>query len=714
MSFQLDPSAQKYLIFGANGWVGGMLYHLLKEQGKQVQGTAIRLEDREKVNEVLDAVRPTLVFNCAGKTGRPNVDWCESNREATMRSNVIGTLNLADCCFLRGIHLTNYATGCIYEYDELHQQHGRGFTENDEPNFTGSFYSFSKGLTEKLIRNYDNVLTLRLRMPVSDDLHPRNFVTKITKYSKVVDIPNSNTILHDLLPASIVMAENRVTGVYNFTNPGAISHNEVLQLYKTYIDPKFTWQNFTLEEQAKVIKAGRSNCELDCTKLMDAFKKLNISVPEIHEAYALCFQRMAKNLKAEKAFNETIANDVGARVFDVNKDVKNIIITGGAGFIASYVVRKLVLLYPEYHIVNVDKVDYCSTLNNTLTLRGKSNYTFVKADITSTSDMVEIFRKYEIDTVLHLAAQTHVDNSFGNSADFTFNNVMGTHVLLEAARVHQVKRFIHISTDEVYGEVEHGDLDLKEESLLAPTNPYAATKAAAEMLVAAYHKSFKVPTIITRSNNVYGPYQYPEKVIPKFVIMLSEGKKCCIHGDGSNTRRYIYGSDVADAIDIILHRGSVGETYNIGTSFEISNLNLARYLIKEMNPAAAGNPDSRIEFVSDRPFNDRRYAVDSSRLAQLGWKPKVSFEEGIKRTIEWYTRHGRTWWGDVSPILVPHPPVLKSTVPKATEVPSQETDTDDAPVSMVKKVAEAHKLNPVEMSASDLIDDLGVSSAIRA
>ncbi|KAI8825745.1 uncharacterized protein EV422DRAFT_563576 [Fimicolochytrium jonesii] len=290
-------TTERHLIFGAKGWIAGLLAELLKKQGKEVKGTTVRLEDREAVLKELDEYKPTRVYNCAGVTGRPNVDWCEDNKEATIRSNVIGTLNLADATFLRGIHMTNFATGCIYAYDEKHQFHGVGFTEEDEPNFTGSYYSYTKGLVEKIIKQYNNVLTLRLRMPVSDDLNPRNFVTKITKYERVVDIPNSNTILYDLLPAALAMAENKLTGVYNFTNPGAISHNEVLAAYKKHVDPNFTWKNFSLEEQAKVIKAGRSNCELDTTKLTTALGKLGIKVPEVHEAYDQCFQRMAKHLK---------------------------------------------------------------------------------------------------------------------------------------------------------------------------------------------------------------------------------------------------------------------------------------------------------------------------------------------------------------------------------------------------------------------------------
>ncbi|RFU33752.1 hypothetical protein B7463_g2629, partial [Scytalidium lignicola] len=282
-----------FLIWGGEGWVAGHLRDLLKSQGKEVYTTTVRMQDREAVLQELKKVKPTHVFNCAGCTGRPNVDWCEDHKEETIRSNVIGTLNLADCCFLEGIHITVFATGCIYTYDEKHPMGGPGYTETDLANFDGSFYSETKAHVEAVMKTYKNALILRLRMPVSDDLHSRNFVTKISKYERVVDIPNSNSILHDLLPGSIVMAEHYDTGVYNFTNPGAISHNEVLSLFKQYVRPDFTWKNFTLEEQSKVIKAGRSNCKLDTTKLDKKLKEYGIEVPEIHEAYKLCFQRMA-------------------------------------------------------------------------------------------------------------------------------------------------------------------------------------------------------------------------------------------------------------------------------------------------------------------------------------------------------------------------------------------------------------------------------------
>ncbi|KAG4033210.1 hypothetical protein MFRU_005g02230 [Monilinia fructicola] len=286
-------SSNRFLIWGGEGWVAGHLKALLESQGKEVYTTTVRMQNRESVIAEIEKIKPTHVLNCAGCTGRPNVDWCEDNKEETIRSNVIGTLNLTDVCYLKGIHITVFATGCIYTYNNEHPIGGPGFLETDPANFAGSFYSETKAHVEEVMKTYKNALILRLRMPVSDDLHSRNFVTKIAKYDRVVDIPNSNTILHDLLPASILLAEHQETGIYNFTNPGAISHNEVLALFKEYVRPDFTWKNFTLEEQSKVIKAGRSNCKLDTTKLVNKLAEYGYEVPEIHEAYKGCFQRMA-------------------------------------------------------------------------------------------------------------------------------------------------------------------------------------------------------------------------------------------------------------------------------------------------------------------------------------------------------------------------------------------------------------------------------------
>ncbi|MBA0851527.1 hypothetical protein Goshw_021538 [Gossypium schwendimanii] len=284
MGFPANGSSDKplkFLIYGRTGWIGGLLGKLCESQGIDYEYGSGRLENRISLESDIANVKPTHVFNAAGVTGRPNVDWCESHKVETIRTNVVGTLTLADVCRDKGLILINYATGCIFEYDEAHQiGTGVGFKEEDTPNFTGSFYSKTKAMVEELLKNYENVCTLRVRMPISSDLtNPRNFITKITRYDKVVNIPNSMTILDELLPISIEMGKRNLTGIWNFTNPGVVSHNEILEMYRDYIDPNFTWKNFNLEEQAKVIVAPRSNNELDATKLKTEFPEL-LSIKE--------------------------------------------------------------------------------------------------------------------------------------------------------------------------------------------------------------------------------------------------------------------------------------------------------------------------------------------------------------------------------------------------------------------------------------------------
>lgn len=294
---EVKPMTSVLIYGGKTGWIGGLMAKLIGETPEiKVTLAEARIENREEVSKELDVVKPSHVLMAAGITGRPNIDWCEDHKPETIRTNVIGTLNVADLCTIRNIHVTVYATGCIFKYDEAHPLgSGKGFTEEDEPNFDGSFYSQTKGYMEPMLACYPNCMILRVRMPVSDDLIHRNFVTKIVKYERVVNIPNSMTILHEMLPASLAMAKKGLTGVYNFTNPGVISHNEVLDLYTKYIDPTYHYTNFTIEEQAEVIKAPRSNNELDTTKLMRDMPE-GIVINDIKTAFDLCFQRMKVNL----------------------------------------------------------------------------------------------------------------------------------------------------------------------------------------------------------------------------------------------------------------------------------------------------------------------------------------------------------------------------------------------------------------------------------
>jgi dTDP-4-dehydrorhamnose reductase len=293
----LMPSTTKeearFLVFGGKtGWIGKMILEDLEKEGYICAPAESRLENREEILNEIEQKNPTHIINAAGVTGVPNVDWCETNKEKTLRSNIIGALNLADIAYLKGIHMTNFGTGCIYEYDEEHPLgSGIGFTESQAPNFFGSFYSSTKVMLDKLLMYYPNVLNLRLRMPISSDLSPRNFITKITKYPKVINVPNSMTVLDEMVPLAIELARQGETGNYNFTNPGTVSHNEILAMYKKYVDPTFTWENFTIEEQNQILKAKRSNNELDVTKLKEKFPQLK----EIHDSLIDVFEKIAKN-----------------------------------------------------------------------------------------------------------------------------------------------------------------------------------------------------------------------------------------------------------------------------------------------------------------------------------------------------------------------------------------------------------------------------------
>ncbi|KAF2654205.1 NAD(P)-binding protein [Lophiostoma macrostomum CBS 122681] len=373
----------------------------------------------------------------------------------------------------------------------------------------------------------------------------------------------------------------------------------------------------------------------------------------------------------------------GSTRFEPLADARNILVTGGAGFIACWFVRHLTLTYPDhYNVISFDKLDYCATLNNTRVLDDSPNFTFEQGDITSPSDIKRVLRKHKIDTVFHFAAQSHVDLSFGNSYQFTNTNVYGTHVLLERAREHGVTKFIHISTDEVYGDVPIGAADLAETSILAPTNPYSASKAAAEMMVSAYRSSFKLPLITVRSNNVYGPHQFPEKIIPKFIMLLQRQSKLLLHGDGSPTRRYVYAGDIVDALDTIFHKGTIGQIYNIASKDEISNTEICHKLLNifGLPHSTPAELEKWVQHTEDRPFNDQRYATDGTKLSHLGWSPKTSFDEGLKITVDWYWRFGEVWWGDISRVLTSFPVVEGTEIWTKEEHEALPSDSEEGGV----------------------------------
>lgn len=315
---------------------------------------------------------------------------------------------------------------------------------------------------------------------------------------------------------------------------------------------------------------------------------------------------------------------------------RNVLVTGAAGFIGSNFVNFVHSRYPDAKITNIDKLDYCSREDNVHD-QSPEWYAFVKCDINDAQTVLQVLHERAIDCVVHFAAQSHVDNSFGNSLSFTRDNVLGTHNLLECCRVYhsstgKLQRFIHMSTDEVYGgNIGDDHQGCHESSLLDPTNPYAATKAAAEFIVRSYHHSFKMPTVIVRSNNVMGPGQYPEKVIPKFCLQLLQGEKLTIHGQGSTRRNFVHVSDVSSAMDLITRFAEPNEIYNIGGQHELSVMEIAKKVFEALG--LPGCVEDHLEYVEDRAYNDHRYCVDCKKLTELGWKPQVSFDEGLRSVI---------------------------------------------------------------------------------
>jgi dTDP-glucose 4,6-dehydratase len=360
---------------------------------------------------------------------------------------------------------------------------------------------------------------------------------------------------------------------------------------------------------------------------------------------------------------------------------RNIIVTGGAGFIGSHVVRLFVNKYSDYHIINVDKLTYAGNLATLKDIEDKPNYTFVKADICDFEKMSELMAQYQVDGIIHLAAESHVDRSIKDPFTFAKTNVMGTLSLLQAAKLYweglpekyEGKRFYHISTDEVYGALElsnpegvdspfttkassdhhhaYGTDFFTEDMKYMPHSPYSASKASSDHFVRAFHDTYGMPTVVTNCSNNYGPYQFPEKLIPLFINNIRHRKPLPVYGKGENVRDWLYVEDHARAIDLIFHKGKVADTYNIGGFNEWKNIDIIKLVIKTVDRLLGrpeGADDDLITFVTDRLGHDARYAIDSRKLQrELGWEPSLQFEEGIERTVKWYLDN-QDWMDNVT------------------------------------------------------------------
>jgi 3,5-epimerase/4-reductase len=615
----------KVLVYGSRGWIGTQFIDILKNNNIDYNEGLSRSDDEITLIKEIDDIKPTHIVSFIGRTHGmidhqkyTTIDYLEQPGKLTenIRDNLFAPLLLANICSQRNIHYTYLGTGCIFKFDESHpyEQETSGFTEKDKPNFFGSSYSIVKGFTDRLMHLFNkNVLNLRLRMPITGEENSRNFITKIINYKKICSIKNSMSVLPELLPIVLDMMHNKTTGTLNLTNPGLISHNEILDMYKEIVDPEFVYDNFSVEEQRKILACDRSNNYLDTSRLESLYPQ----VKNIKDAVKDC-------LYSYKEYIEKHPRRI------------NLLITGGCGFIGSNFIN-YIYDKQKYNIINLDAMYYCANENNVREEIRKSDfYRLIKGNINDKELIHNLLRDYKITHVIHFAAQSHVDNSFSVPLQYTYDNVQGTHTLLEEVRQYQkVTRFIHVSTDEVYGEsmISADESHKTEQSVLCPTNPYAASKAGAELIAQSYNHSFKMPIIITRGNNVYGENQYPEKLIPRFIKLLKEDKKVTIQGDGSVVRAFLHAYDTARAFEIILEKGVIGEIYNIGCDegMEYTVLEVAKMLIKMIKNTE--KYDKWIEYVEDRPFNDKRYYISNQKLKDLDWDIKIKFEDGLERLV---------------------------------------------------------------------------------
>jgi UDP-glucose 4,6-dehydratase len=608
----------KWLIFGAKGWIGQEICGILGRcKDQEILQTDIHPTSYKEVRDEIDSLCPDRIVCCVGRTyggSFKTIDYLEQKDKLfeNLQSNLLIPVWIAQSTTKPILY---FGTGCIFEYDETHTEENKvGFTEKDTPNFLGSSYSIVKGVTDQILGNYPNVINARIRMPISSNWHPRDFVTKIMSYKKITSISNSMTVLDEILPVLLgILYEGKIFGSINAVNPDTICHKEILDLFGR---PSSDYELESQVEQNKHLLSQRSNNCLDSSILLNCFRNLEKETKDLFHLMPI------ENIKTSL---EKIAKKREAlrRV---------LLVTGGYGFIGSNFINKWMQHHPFDYIVNVDRLDPCASISNIVNTSSNQYISYIM-DIQNTGKIREVLEKHKVTHMIHFAAETHVDNSFGNSISFTKSNILGTHSLLEAMLAYgKCKLFMHMSTDEVYGEVREGMAD--EESLLFPTNPYAATKAAAEYIVRSYGTSFQLPYMIVRANNIYGSRQYPEKVIPSFITKLLAGKKIQIQGDGSAKRMFLHIDDLLEGIEIVITKGQLYNIYNLGSKEEYTVKELADFLIKKIKKVDTS--DDFIEYVKDRLFNDCRYSVDTKKVEQMGWKVRHNLFDSIDSVISWY------------------------------------------------------------------------------
>lgn len=600
----------KIVVFGHKGWIGSQVVRLLHDH--DVILATCRADDIANVKKLVEEHKPTHVLSLIGRTHGPGygtIDYLQQPHtlRENVRDNLFAPVALGLICKERGIHMTYIGTGCIFNSND---PEASSYDEEARPDFYGSNYSIVKGMTDELMHLMkESTLNIRIRMPITGEDNPRNFISKILRYDRVCSVVNSMTVLPSLLPCVVKLMVMRHTGTINLTNPGVISHNEILEMYKEIVDPSFTWKNFTLDQQDSVLLSKRSNNKLSTQHLESMFP----GIPDINTAVRECLT----GWKAQEPMLDGHAC---------------VLVTGGCGAIGSEVINFLKSRYQGTRFVNLDALTYAGKTTNVEP--PYDNYTLIEGNICDSECVIRVLEENSPTMIIHFAAESHVDTSFGNSFKFTETNIMGTHVLLESARRYgRIRKFVHMSTDEVYGSVDD-NTTCTEAAMFKPSNPYSASKAAAEMLCNAYVMSFKLPIIIVRCNNAVSKYQHREKLIPMCIECIMTGQKIPIHGQGNSKRTFIHTEDIARAFEVISIKGNVDEIYNIGSTYEYTVLEVVEKVLRMMRPG--DELSDWVDYVSDRDFQDYRYSVDIWKLRELGWKEHVNFDEALQRVISFW------------------------------------------------------------------------------
>jgi dTDP-glucose 4,6-dehydratase len=604
------------LVFGSRGFVGAHIVQYLEaSQQKVIHGE--RVECYKDACRQVSSLVPDRVVCCLGRTHTRSCASIDGLEGAEAWPD-LALANLHAPFWIcrateRVCPVLYVGTGCIYTGGEGE------YAESDAPNFFGSAYSRVKASTDFILSSFRHVLVARIRMPVADHDSPRDLLCKLWSYPIIVDEgTNSVTVLSDLLPAFLALLHENVAGVFNAVNPVALTHPEILEIFAK--QGRSHLHEVVSSPESLGLKALRSRCALSAAKLQEAVRTLT---PQTRLLY-----RVASTIPDSR---ESLARVAALRCSPKTSEGAVVLVSGGCGFIGSHFVEKWLADHPEDKILNVDCLDDESGARRSNVRADNERYEHVWLDITMQSAptaLLRLLRERSVSKIVHFAAKTHVDASFDGdlSLAYTLTNVLGTHHLLEAARRHAtLELFLHISTDEVYGDCSAREAS--EETILQPTNPYAASKAAAEMLVKAYAHSLKLPCTIVRLNNVYGPRQHTNKVIPHFCSLAFEGVPLPLHGSGDAKRCFIHASDAVEAIAIVMSRGTKGEIYNVGGGFELT----VRDLASRINVLAASS--GGVRNVRDRPYNDMRYLLDDSKLRALGWAPRVAFDVGLEETV---------------------------------------------------------------------------------